>query len=136
MNRDSVSDTALRLVLASGAIAALTNTTGLDTLGADAGGIDLIAGATAPVPTSIVAQESDDNSAWSNVADAEVIGPRTPAGVLALTQGWAANRTLRVGYVGTKRYFRLAITPSGSTTVTAIGRLTLLSAQPADNPNA
>lgn len=66
-----------------------------------------------------VLQHSDDNSAWSNVASADVVG--APAGpvisggiVRALVAAKAAEDITKLSYVGGKRYIRLTADFSGT----------------------
>lgn len=54
-----------------------------------------------------VMQESDDNSAWSDVAAGSLIG------TLAVM---TANTVQKVGYLGIKRYVRCKYTVTGATT--------------------
>ncbi len=55
-------------------------------------------------------QESDDNSAFTAVAAADMLGALT-----AVSSGAGSNTTQRVGYVGAKRYVRGVMTVSGAT---------------------
>lgn len=135
-NRSSIDLGIVRLLNATATSAAVTNTPSIDTVGMDAVEFDISAGATAPVPTSIIVQECDDNATWVAAAAGDVTGPKTAAGALALTTGWAVNTTLRVGYVGNKRYTRVAFTPSASTIVTITARLSELDRLPPVNPSA
>jgi hypothetical protein len=112
--------------LAGGDASALT-TASIDTLGFDAAAFNVHAGAVAPVPTSIVMQESDDNSAFTAVSADEQVGEEAVA-------GWAVSKTLRLAYVGGKRYARLVITPSAATDVTVTATLAKPSAMPTLNP--
>jgi hypothetical protein len=112
--------------LAGGDASALTTAT-LDCLGFDAAAFNVHAGAVAPVPTSIVMQESDDNSAFTTVSADEQVGEEALA-------DWAVNTTLRLAYVGLKRYARLVITPSAATDVTVTATLAKPSAMPTLNP--
>ena len=56
-------------------------------------------------------QESDDNSAFSAVAAADLTGAFT-----AVSSGGGSNTVQRVGYIGAKRYVRGVMTVSGATT--------------------
>ena len=56
-------------------------------------------------------QESDDNSTFTNVAAADMLGSFT-----AVSSGAGANTVQRVGYIGAKRYVRGVMTVSGATT--------------------
>jgi hypothetical protein len=112
--------------LAGGDAAALT-TASLDCLGFDAATFNVHAGAVAPAPTSVVMQESADDSAWTTVAADEQVGEEALA-------DWAVSKTLRLAYVGGKRYARLVITPNGSTDLTVTATLAKPSAMKTANP--
>ncbi len=59
---------------------------------------------------TIEVQESDDNSTFTAVADADLQGSE-PA-IAAAND----NQVYRIGYMGTKRYIRVAVTVAGATT--------------------
>lgn len=108
---------------APGAIASATNTGALDTLGADYATITASFGTLSAAFTVMKLQESDDNSAWSDVAG-------DFAGNFASTEdGQAAalpdtGDKLLVWYVDTralKRYLRVAMTPGASSPVSVTG---------------
>lgn len=56
-------------------------------------------------------EESDDNSAFTTVAAADLSGAFT-----AVTSGAGGSATQEVGYLGSKRYVRAATTVTGATT--------------------
>lgn len=56
-------------------------------------------------------QDSPDNSAWTDVAAANLSGSFT-----ALTSGSVAGTTQEVSYLGNQRYIRAVTTVSGTTT--------------------
>ena len=117
--RELVHSLACKDLLADASVSIATTTTYLDTQNYDAATFLITAGATAPAPTSIVMEESDaSGSGYTTVAAAEVIGAADIA-------SWAVSKTFRLGYVGTKRYARLVITPNGATTVGVKGLLGL-----------
>lgn len=72
-------------------------------------------------------QESDDNSAWNSVAASELQGAE-PSIVAA-----DDDKVFIVGYKGTKRYLRVAITASGTTTGGVYGATVVL-ANPRNAP--
>jgi hypothetical protein len=61
-------------------------------------------------------EESDDNSTFTTVAAAEQVGRDKIA-------SWAVSTTLRLAYIGSKRYVRVVVTPSASTILTITGAL-------------
>ncbi|MDX0897439.1 hypothetical protein GOD90_10595 [Sinorhizobium medicae] len=56
-------------------------------------------------------QESDDNSAWSDVAAADLLG--------SFPSALAASTAIRVGYKGSKRYTRAVLTLNSGTSIAA-----------------
>lgn len=61
-------------------------------------------------------QESDDNSAFTDVAAGDLLGAFT-----AVSAGAGANTLQKVGYKGVKRYLRVVMTTAGATTGAASG---------------
>lgn len=59
---------------------------------------------------AITIQESSDNSSWSAVAAADLLGSNPSF------DSADDNAAFKVGYVGSKRYVRAQVTVSGSTT--------------------
>jgi hypothetical protein len=59
---------------------------------------------------AVILQESDDNSAWSTVAAADLQGT---APTIASTDD---DTLFELGYKGSKRYLRASVTTSGATT--------------------
>lgn len=119
--------TALGAANLTGGDSAAVTTPSIDTRGYDAAAFNIHAGAVAPAPTSIVMEESDDDSAWTTVASAEQQGRDAIA-------SWAINTTLRLAYTGNKRYARLVITPNGATDFTVTAALGYPSGKPTLNP--
>lgn len=110
--------------LAGGDASAITSAS-LDLQGFDSGHFNVHFGATAPAPTSVVVKESDDNSAFTDAAAADVIVP---------TGAHAVNTTGRWAYVGAKRYARIVVTPNGATDVTITGHKGYADQKPTANP--
>lgn len=54
-------------------------------------------------------QESDDNSTFTDVAAADLVGSFS-----AVSNGSGENAVQRVGYIGTKRYIAVKVTVSGA----------------------
>ena len=73
-------------------------------------------------------QDSPDNSVWTDVAAANLIGTLT-----AVTSAGTASKIYRAAYVGTQRYVRGVITVSGATTG-AVSGITALGGFPRDLP--
>ena len=66
-------------------------------------------------------QESDDNSTWAAVADADLFGDDEP-----VIDGAADDdQKYRIGYKGNKRYMRVITVVSGTTTGAIYGALIL-----------
>lgn len=59
--------------------------------------------------TALTLEESDDNSNWSDVADADILGEE-PTGT-----GITANTAYQFGYIGDARYIRATWTKGGET---------------------
>src|SRR4051812_3536344 len=77
--------------------------TGVDLAGCESAVVLLYNGA-ATAAATIKVQESVDNSVWTDVADTDLIGlTGNPAGVAQ-----TASTIVKVGYVGSKRYLRVA----------------------------
>lgn len=125
-NRESVNCTLAMLLLATatGATTAQTSAS-LDTQGFDAASLHVHYGATAPAPTSVSVEESDDNSTWAAAPAAAVVLP---------TGTHAVSKTARYGYIGGKRYCRIVVTPSAATDLTITGTMTYAAQKPVANP--
>lgn len=88
---------------------------------ADYNGIGVIidAGAWTDGTHTFTVQESDDNSAWSAVADTDLYGDSEP-----VIDGTADDdQKYRIGYKGNKRYLRVITVVSGTTTGAIYGAL-------------
>ncbi len=126
-NREELSRSAETLLLATLTTAA-AQTVSLDTLDYDAAHFNIATGATAPAPTSIVVNESDDNSTWTAVDADSVVGR------VETIAGWGVSRTHRIAYVGSKRYVQLVVTPSASTILTITAHRGCPAQGPVANP--
>lgn len=93
--------------LAPAARTASANGTGVDLQGFEAALVVLSPGTITDGTHTPKLQESDDNSSFSDVAAADLIGS-----FAAL----ASNTIQKVGYKGAKRYVRAVVTVSGATT--------------------
>jgi hypothetical protein len=107
--RDIYNGLSVAQSLAPAARTASANGTGVDLRGFD--------GAFALIETGVITdgshtfevQESDDNSTFTAVADADLQGSEPAVG------STDDNSVYRVGYRGTRRYLRVAVTVSGAT---------------------
>ena len=79
---------------------------------------------------TVLLQESDDNSTYTDVADADLLGTEALAGF----QYDDDNECRKLGYIGVKRYTRMTITPTNNATTALIAAVAIL--QPAIVPTA
>ncbi len=101
---DNVNDISVAQSLVPAARTAAANGTGVDLAGYNAAAVVITSGTiTDGTLYTFEVQESDDNSAFTAVADADLIGTE-PA--LAATDD---NVVREIGYKGIKRYIRVAI---------------------------
>jgi hypothetical protein len=102
------------------------NGTGVDLAGAESALVSIITGTyggTTPVAKYKV-QESDDNSTFTDVSDDNLIGATGNTSGVTI----AASSAVKVDYVGTKRYIRVAISAvTGTTPVIRLGASVILS---------
>lgn len=89
---------------------ATANGTGVDLQGYQSCEFYVITGTMTDGAHTINLQESDDNSTYTSIADADILGIE-PA--LVLTDD---NVIKKAGYLGRKRYVRVITTVSGATT--------------------
>lgn len=114
MNRDMKSNIDLVESLAPASRTAAVNGTGVDLRGYDSAMVIIqrgAAGGTSPSFTFEV-QESDDDSTYTAVADADLDGTEPVV--------TAAGAAVRIGYKGAKRYLRAAITAVSGTSPTLL----------------
>lgn len=104
--------------LAPAARTATANGTGVDLRGYDSAEVLFLVGAITDGTHTPKVQESDDDSAYTDVAAADQDG--TLANI-------AANTNQVVGYKGTKRYIRAVSTVSGATTGGVYGAVVIRS---------
>ena len=86
-------------------IGGAVNGTGIDLSGAEAALVILDNGA-ATTPATIKVQESVDNTTFTDVADTDLIGITGNSSGVAQT----ASTIVKVSYIGSKRYIRVATT--------------------------
>lgn len=128
--RDNISSEVHKLLLAT-----TTTTTGvttptsgasIDTRGFDAASLCLHLGAavstgsTVPSITGLVVSESDDNSTFT-VAPSTSLNLSRDSSAVAYPP--AFSKSLRIGYVGNKRYIKMSVKPTGPTRITITGHL-------------
>lgn len=125
-NRELINFLVSKLLLASVEDATTAQTSAsLDTQGYDSAAMEVHYGATAPAPTSVSVEESDDNSTWAAAPAAAVVLP---------TGTHAVSKSARYAYIGAKRYCRIVVTPSAETDLTITGTLGYAAQKPTDNP--
>lgn len=97
------------------AYAAKTSTatgTSSDLLGYGGAFVKIVAGAWTDGSHTFAVQESDNNSDWTAVADADLYGDAEP-----VIDGAADDdQSYRIGYKGEKRYLRVVSTVAGAST--------------------
>jgi hypothetical protein len=102
--------------LAPAARTASANGTGVDLLGFNSAMVLIDLGAWTDGSHTFEVQESDDDSTYAAVADADLIG--TEPVMDAVDED---NTIHKVGYIGNARYIRVATTVSGTTTGAVYG---------------
>lgn len=96
--------------LAPAARTASANGTGVDLANYDGAVVIFTTGAITDGTHTVEVQESADNTTFTAVADADLIGSEPAIGVAD------DNVIYEIGYIGTKRYLRAAVTVAGATT--------------------
>lgn len=99
--------TDVKTSLAPAALTATANGTGIDLSGFHSASVAFVVGTITDGTHTPKVQESDDDSTYSDVAAADLIGS---------LENLASSTNQRVGYKGTKRYIRAVCTVSGATT--------------------
>jgi hypothetical protein len=89
---------------------ASANGTGVDLQGFESALIVIETGTITDGTHTIEVQESNDNSTFTAVADADLQGTEPAIGVSD------DNAIYKIGYIGNKRYIRVAVTVSDATT--------------------
>lgn len=126
--------------VALGATGAITGRT-IDTKGYNGAEFILEYGAVTTTGTvaTVILYEGDTTGAFASVADTDLIGTETLASLLAgaRASGTGMLVSKRLGYKGNKRYLRLNIVGSGTTSVGIVAASALLfnpEAAPISNP--
>jgi len=114
--KDTVSGFSFAQSLAPAARTATANGTAVDLSGFNSATFIVDAGAWTDGTHTFKAQESDNNSDWSDVAAGDLNGTFT-----AITSATQAGKFHKVGYKGTKRYVRVVVTAAGTTTGAVYG---------------
>lgn len=111
MYRDMNSNADVNESVRPAVITGSTNGQGVDLRGADSALIAISVGAItgSSGDAGVTLEESDDNSIFTDVADADILGTE-PAAL-------AANTAYQFGYSGSKRYVRAVADPGGETNV-------------------
>jgi hypothetical protein len=119
--KDLHSCISLAVLIAAQTAAADTTPAAVDLQGYNAAEIVLAIGAggitfSGTNKIEFVLEHSDDNSTWSKVADADMLGVSGISNgiIKALTSAHAAGSVHRFGYKGGKRYIRLTADFSGT----------------------
>lgn len=116
-----------KISLAPAAYAAPANGTGIDTAGSEAALVVITTGTITSGTYKV--QESADNSSFTDVADADLIGVTLNSGGLALV----AATVVKISYIGSLRYVRVILTAATAANVAAVvnrGKLRYTSGQP------
>jgi len=126
-NQDLHHNVEIRRVVAPLAIGANATKTGkiIDRLGY--GGVEFIASYGAVTTTgsvaTLVAFEGDVTGTMTSVADADLLGTELQASLIATTprtSGVSKNYSAKLGYKGSKRYVRVDVVQTGTTSVGAV----------------
>ena len=116
-------------LLAPAARTASANSSSVDTAGYYSTTLLVVPGTLTDGTFALALQESDDNSTFTAVATGDMIGSLANI---------ASNTIQKVGYIGSKRYVRIAVTVTGSPATGAVfGILAILghaAHKPAANP--
>lgn len=119
--RDLASNLSPAILLTPGTYAADTTPVSVDLLGFDAAAVYIEVGAggitfSGTNKVEFVLTHSDDDSTYTNVADADIQGVSgTSNGIVySLTAAHAAGTITEIGYVGGKRYLKLLADFSGT----------------------
>ena len=108
--RDIVSNIGVSQAVAPAVLTATNTSAGIDLLGFNAAAVVINTGALVGAAVFVPKlQESDDNSTFTDVAAADLVGT-FPASL-------AATSIYKVGYVGNKRYVRTVLTLSSGTSL-------------------
>ncbi|RWB65658.1 hypothetical protein [Mesorhizobium sp.] len=119
--RDLYNDLGFSQSLAPAARNASANGTGVDTNGYSGAVFVISAGAWTDGTHTFDMQESDDNTTFTSVDAGQLQGSEP-----VVSSAPTASKVYKVGYLGTKRYVRVAVTVAGATTGAIYGASILL----------
>jgi hypothetical protein len=114
--------------MAPAARTATANGTGVDLKGYHSAVAIIEVGARTDGTHTFELQESDDNSTFTAVADADLQGTEP-----AVAASGDQNKVYELGYLGKKRYLRVKVTVSGATSGAVYGA-TIVTGTPAKAP--
>jgi len=124
-NREEIHNCAETMLAATDTVTAAVTSASLDCQGFDSAHFNVHIGATLAAGLTYAVNESDDNSTFT-AAPATSVVDDAPTPV--------ASKTIRVAYVGNKRYCQIVVTPGGSTIVSVTGHRGYAAAKPTVNP--
>lgn len=117
--------TALTATNLTGGDASVVTSSAIDCLGFGSAHFNLHIGTTLAAGLTYKITESDDDSTYTDAAATDVVDDApTPV----------ANKTIRVAYVGKKRYAKVVVTPGGATDLTITGHAGYAHSKPTANP--
>lgn len=114
--RDISKDITVEQSLAPAARTADANGTGVDLANFDGATVVVDAGAWTDGAHTFTVEESDDDSTYSAVADADLVGTEP-----VIDAADEDEQVYLVGYIGTKRYIRVAVAVASATTGAVYG---------------
>lgn len=126
--RDSYNDVGFATSFLPAARIATANGTGVDLLGFSGAVAVIHAGVWTDGTHTFDIQDSDDNSSFASVAAGFLQGAKP-----VVSSAPTASKLYKVGYLGTKRYLRVAVTVAGATTGAVYGA-TIMQAHAATKP--
>jgi hypothetical protein len=114
--RDLKSNLAFAQSLAPDTRLASANGTGVDLSGADAAMVEFNVGLLTTGEFAFSVEESDNDSSYSAVADADLAGTEP-----TINDGADDNQVYKVNYLGTKRYIRAVLTVTAQSPSILVG---------------
>ena len=124
-NREEIHNCVEKLLTPTATSTGTVTSASLNTLGFDSAHFNLAFGATAPVPTSITIEESDDDSSFTPAPATSVVDDGSAV---------VASKTRRLAYVGNKQYCHVVVVQSASTILTITGHMGYAAEKPTANP--
>lgn len=116
--RDLCNDSGYTTSFTPAARIATANGTGVDLYGFMGANAVISVGAWTDGTHTFDIQDSDDNSTFASVAAGLLIGAKP-----VVSSAPTASKIYKVGYIGAKRYLRVAVTVAGATTGAVYGAL-------------